>query len=90
MSDEFWEIAKQHSSNKKPIKNGFLLKSEFCKKHKISLVDFEKMLIKHGYKTKCGTTIGNKFIKKRSGSWQKGVYQYQEKHFAELFEIINF
>ena len=87
MADKFWELAKEFNMNQKTIKNGFMLKSEFCKKHNISLKKFDDVLLKNKYKTKEGMTIGNKYIKKRSGSWQKGIYQYNEKHFLELLTL---
>lgn len=82
MADEFWEIAKQFSSNQKPLKKGYLLKSEFCKKYSITLKEFEKLL-------KNENVSDSKYIHKRSGSWQKGVFQYQEKYFAELLKSNN-
>lgn len=82
MSDEFWDLAKQFTSNQKPIKKGFILKSEFCKKYGITLNQFEKLI--ENEEPMC-----SKYIHKRSGSWQKGVFQYQEKYFAELLKSNN-
>lgn len=82
MADEFWDLAKQFSSNQKPFKKGYLLKSEFCKKYSITLKQFEKLLENEN-------PIDSKYIHKRSGSWQKGVFQYHEKHFAELLNSNN-
>lgn len=89
MADEFWETAKQFSTNQKPFSKGFILKSDFCKKYNVSVADFEKRLIELGHKKKCGLTIGGKFVKKRSGSWQKGIYQYKESYFKELFGTLT-
>ena len=84
MSDEFWDLAKQFGTNKKPMAKGFLLKSDFCRKYKISIIEFDNMLLESGNKLKNGLMLSSSNIKKRSGTWCKGVFQYREKYFSEL------
>lgn len=86
-------------NKKKHIKKG-----DFCKKYNITSEELEKVLIEQeyirirqigGYSQddkraimRTVTSKGQKHIFKLSGTWQKGTYFYDEKHFLQFF--INF
>lgn len=88
---------------KRKIRNGFILKSDFCKKHNIKISKFNETLLEKGYlkyhlistnyitgKKKYAIGIGDKGysrIEPLHGSNQQGVFQYSEKLLNEIFEI---
>ena len=81
-------------------KKFYLKKSDFCSKYNITIKRFNEVLIEKGLFTKkqhrsmdCSTTeilyqptdLVKKKILKMSGTWQNGIFAYEEKYFITLF-----
>jgi uncharacterized protein YecE (DUF72 family) len=82
-------------------RNGFLLKSEFCKKYDITITVFNKTLLEKNIlentvvstqyitgKKKYALSIGENGYNKvipLHGSNQQGTFQYSEKFLKEIF-----
>jgi hypothetical protein len=88
---------------KRKQKKGYILKSDFCKKHDIKVSEFNKTLSEKGFlvyqlisyeisgkgkKYAYGIChSGDSRILPLHGSYQQGVFQYDEKFLEEIFEI---
>ena len=84
--------------NKRNIRNGYILKSVFCKENGISISDFNQVMQEKGYlvnslistdmfgnNKKYALSINSSYIEPLHGSNQQGSYQQSKKFLLDVF-----